>query len=100
MRRAPMTTPERSQPRQTPDADSRPTRLFARVAGVLARIRPAIEQDGGDIELVGVGDDGVVHVRFHGACVGCPSLAQTLTLGIETSLRREIPEVKSVVCVW
>ena len=69
------------------------------VAGVIQQLRPAIQGDGGDIELVEVGDDGTVSVRLHGACIGCPSAAQTLKLGIEQSLRDAIPEVTRVICV-
>jgi Fe-S cluster biogenesis protein NfuA len=57
-----------------------------------------IQGDGGDIELVDVDADGVVHVRLHGACVGCPSASMTLTMGIERNLKDQIPEVTRVVC--
>ncbi len=56
------------------------------------------QADGGDIELVDIDVDGVVRVRLLGACVGCPSSAMTLTMGIERALREQIPEVKRVVC--
>ena len=69
------------------------------VASVIQQLRPAIQSDGGDIELVDVGDDGTVSVRLHGACIGCPSAAQTLKLGVEQSLRDAIPEVTRVICV-
>lgn len=71
----------------------------ARVAKVLDKIRPLIQSDGGDIELVEVDDQGVVQVRLHGACVGCPSSTLTLKLGIERNLREQVPEVNEVVCV-
>ncbi len=70
-----------------------------RVNGVLDEIRPAIQGDGGDIELVDVDVDGVVRVRLLGACVGCPSSTLTLTIGVERNLRQEVPEVTRVVCV-
>lgn len=67
-----------------------------RVAALLERIRPAIQLDGGDLELVEVRDDGVVAVRLHGACVGCPSSEITLRAGVERQLRDHIPEVTGV----
>jgi Fe-S cluster biogenesis protein NfuA len=70
-----------------------------RVQGVINLIRPAVQADGGDIELVGVADGGVVQIRFHGACHGCPSSNLTLQMGIERNLRDKIPEVTSVVPV-
>jgi len=70
-----------------------------KVQGVINLIRPAVQADGGDIELVGVADDGVVQIRFHGACHGCPSSNLTLQMGIERNLREKIPEVTRVVPV-
>lgn len=79
----------------TPSDASEQVRL--RVAQVIAAIRPAIQEDGGDIELVGVAADGTVRVRFKGACTACPSRDMTLHHGIERSLREAVPEVTSVV---
>ena len=73
--------------------------LRERVQGVLNLIRPAVQADGGDIELVDVDDGGVVHVRFHGACHGCPSSTMTLQHGIERNLRERVPGVTRVVPV-
>jgi Fe-S cluster biogenesis protein NfuA len=70
-----------------------------RVADVLGRIRPAVQADGGDVELIEVTRDGVVRVRFHGACVGCPSSAVTLRIGIEQNLKEHVPEITSVEAV-
>jgi Fe-S cluster biogenesis protein NfuA len=70
-----------------------------RVRDVINLIRPAVQADGGDIELVDVGADGVVKIRFHGACHGCPSSTMTLQMGIERNLRERVPEVKQVVPV-
>ena len=70
-----------------------------RVAHVLELIRPAIQSDGGDIELVNVTPEGVVHIRFHGECVGCPSSSMTLQHGIEKNLKERVPEVTAVVPV-
>ncbi|MFM1823049.1 MAG: hypothetical protein RI967_1315 [Planctomycetota bacterium] len=66
--------------------------LVARVRGVLDLIRPAVQEDGGDVELVEVTADGIVRVRLHGACVGCPSASMTLHHGIERTLRSEISD--------
>ena len=73
--------------------------LRQRVRQVLELIRPAIQSDGGDVELVDVTDAGVVSVRFHGDCVHCPSSSMTLQHGIEKNLKDRIPEVDSVVAV-
>ena len=70
--------------------------LHGRVAELIERIRPAIQSDGGDIELVEVTEEGVVRVRLHGACVGCPSSAMTLQLGVERLLKEQAPEVVGV----
>lgn len=77
--------------------DAEPARpLRERVEEVLARIRPAVQSDGGDVELVEITDHGVVRVRLLGACVGCPSSTMTLQMGIERSLRENVPEVAGV----
>lgn len=73
--------------------------LRQRVQQVIDMIRPAIQSDGGDVELVDVDDQGVVQLRMHGACVGCPSATMTLKMGIERNLRAQVPEVSEVVCV-
>ena len=83
----------------TSSADSTAASVAERVQGVINLIRPAVQADGGDIELVGVGDDGVVQIRFHGACHGCPSSTMTLQDGIARNLREKIPEVRAVVPV-
>lgn len=69
-----------------------------RVEKVINRIRPAVQMDGGDIQLVDI-VDGVVKVRLVGACVGCPSSTMTLKMGIERAIRTEVPEIKSVEAV-
>jgi Fe-S cluster biogenesis protein NfuA len=68
------------------------------VEDVLAKVRPMLQRDGGDVELVDV-EDGVVKVRLTGACGGCPMATLTLKRGIEAKLKEEIPEVKEVVSV-
>jgi len=73
--------------------------LHERVRGVIDLIRPAVQADGGDLELVNVTDAGVVQIRFHGACHGCPSSTMTLKHGIERNVREKVPEVTAVVPV-
>ena len=87
-----------TQATQTPTG-SQPTPLRDRVQGVLNLIRPAVQADGGDIELVDVSNDGTVQVRFHGACHGCPSSSMTLQHGIERNLMEKVEEVTRVVAV-
>lgn len=71
-----------------------------RVEKVLERIRPYIQSDGGDIDLVDVLEsEGVVKVKLSGACHGCPSATATLKGGVERMIRQEIPEIKEVVAV-
>lgn len=76
-----------------------PAELRKRVSDVLELIRPAVQADGGDIELVDIAKDGVVSIRFHGACIGCPSSNLTLQHGIEANLRQQVPEITSVIHV-
>ena len=73
--------------------------LKEKVEAALERIRPALQADGGDLELVDVGEDGIVKVRLKGACAGCPMSQMTLKQGIESTLKQEIPEVKEVIAV-
>lgn len=67
-----------------------------RVQEVLDKIRPSIQADGGDVELVDVNEDNVVFVRLVGACAGCPMSQMTLKNGIERIIKQEIPEIASV----
>lgn len=69
------------------------------VEQALSKIRPALQRDGGDVEVIEVTADGIVKVRLTGACHGCPMATQTLKLGIERVLKQEIPAVKEVVSV-
>lgn len=66
-----------------------------KIREVLDKIRPSLQADGGDVELVAV-VDGIVKVRLKGACAGCPMSQMTLKNGIEKLLKREIPEVVAV----
>ena len=70
-----------------------------KVEAALAKIKPSLNADGGDVELIEVTPDGVVKVRLTGACRGCPMSQMTLKMGIEKMLREEIPELKEVVGV-
>lgn len=70
-----------------------------KVEEALNEIRPMLQADGGDIELVEVKDDGTVHVRLQGACAGCPGAMMTLKMGVERILKERIPEVTEVVAV-
>ena len=73
--------------------------LNARVKEVIEAIRPLLQADGGDVELVSVDGDGKVSVRLQGACKGCPGAVMTLKMGIERHLREKVPEVSEVVAV-
>ncbi len=70
-----------------------------KVEAALAKVRPHLQRDGGDVELVEVTEDGIVKVRLQGACAGCPMSQMTLQMGIEQALKAEIPEVKTVEAV-
>ena len=70
-----------------------------KVEAVLNEIRPALQADGGDVELVDVTNEGVVKVRLVGACAGCPMSTMTLALGIERTLKERVPEIKRVEAV-
>ena len=74
------------------------TTLKERIAKSLATVRPGLQADGGDVELVDV-SEGTVKVRLKGACAGCPMSTMTLKNGIERILKEQIPEVKEVVAV-
>ncbi len=71
-----------------------------KIEKVLNEIRPGLQADGGDVELVEVSDDGVVKVRLTGSCAGCPMSTLTLKMAIEKRLKEKIPEVKSVEQVF
>ena len=66
------------------------------VEKALEKIRPALQRDGGDIELVDITEDGVVQVRLTGACGGCPMSQMTLKMGVERALKQEVPGVTRV----
>jgi Fe-S cluster biogenesis protein NfuA len=71
-----------------------------RVEKALDRIRPALQNDGGNVELIDVDEEkGVVKVRLVGACGSCPMSQMTLRMGVERVLREDIPEITEVVAV-
>jgi Fe-S cluster biogenesis protein NfuA len=72
--------------------------LFARVEAALELVRPGLQMDGGDVELVEV-QGGDVFLRLTGACIGCPISTLTLKAGIEQALRQLVPEVERVYAV-
>jgi Fe-S cluster biogenesis protein NfuA len=69
-----------------------------KVEAALNKIRPSLQADGGDIELVGV-KNGIVSVKLKGHCAGCPMSQMTIKNGVERILKQQIPEVKEVVSV-
>ena len=71
----------------------------AKVKQALDAIRPYLQADGGDVELVGIEPDGIVRVRLVGACGGCPMSQMTLSAGIERVLKQQVPAVKRVMAV-
>jgi Fe-S cluster biogenesis protein NfuA len=77
---------------------SQPADLHTRVQQVLDTIRPHVQADGGDIELVDI-VDGVVQIRLAGSCVGCMYSMMTLQAGVERMLREQVPEIKAVEAV-
>jgi Fe-S cluster biogenesis protein NfuA len=73
--------------------------LKEKVEAVLRKIRPSLQADGGDVELVDVSEDGTVKVKLRGACSSCPMSQMTLKMGIESTLKQEVPGVKNVISV-
>ena len=84
---------------QTADAPTTPLALRGQVEEAINLVRPAIQADGGDVELIDVLDGGVVRIRFHGACQGCPSAGMTLQMGIERVLRERVPQISQVLAI-
>ncbi|MBI4798024.1 MAG: NifU family protein [Desulfarculus sp.] len=73
--------------------------MQTQIQEALDKIRPALQRDGGDVELVEVTGEGVVKVRLKGACGGCPMSQMTLKMGIEKVVKQAVPQVKSVESV-
>jgi Fe-S cluster biogenesis protein NfuA len=67
-----------------------------KIKQVIEKIRPQLQADGGDIEIVDISDDGIVKVRLMGHCAGCPYSMMTLSQGVERALKQFVPEVKAV----
>ena len=68
-----------------------------KIKQVVEKIRPQLQMDGGDLELVEITDDGIVKVRLQGHCVGCAYAQQTLKLGVERAIKQFVPDVKEVI---
>ncbi|MFO7570422.1 MAG: NifU family protein [Smithellaceae bacterium] len=69
------------------------------VQKAIEKVRPGLQADGGDVELVDVTDDGIVKVKLTGACHGCPMAQMTLKMGIEKIIKQQVPSVKEVISV-
>ena len=83
----------------SPPISERPD-LLQRIEAVLdEHVRPGLRADGGDVEVVGIDADRIVQVRMIGACQGCPSAIMTLTFGIESTLKAQIPEIRFIEAV-
>jgi len=97
---APLPLTPRRRPADAPGV-ARPdsNTLRRRIELALDRLRPGLLQDGGNLELLDVSEDGTVRIELQGACVRCPAQAATLRHAIEPALRREVPEVIAVVPV-
>jgi Fe-S cluster biogenesis protein NfuA len=70
-----------------------------KVEKALDTVRPSLQADGGDVELVGVSDDGIVQVRLTGACGSCPMAAMTLQHGVNVAIKEAVPEIKEIQAV-
>jgi len=78
-----------------PIPDSRQRALLDRIEVILdEQIRSGLRADGGDVEVVGIDADNIVQIRLRGACQACPSATLTLTMGIEATLKEQIPEIR------
>jgi Fe-S cluster biogenesis protein NfuA len=73
--------------------------LKEKVEKALESVRPHLQADGGDVELVDVSEDGIVKVKLTGACGGCPMAAMTLQYGVTNAIKQAIPEIKEVQAV-
>ncbi len=71
--------------------------LKEKVENALKEVRPMLEADGGDVELINVTDDGKVTLRLTGACGSCPMSQMTLKMGVERIIKKQVPEIKEVI---
>ena len=81
------------------EREAKEEKMKEKIETALGKIKPSLQADGGDVELVEVTPDGVVKVRLTGACGECPMSQMTLKMGIEKVLKQEVPELKEVVAV-
>jgi Fe-S cluster biogenesis protein NfuA len=79
--------------------DLKENKMKEQVQKALDIIRPSLQADGGDVELVDVSADGVVKVKLTGACHGCPMSQMTLKMGIEKMIKKQVPEIKEIISV-
>jgi Fe-S cluster biogenesis protein NfuA len=73
--------------------------LEEKIKNALEDVRPSLQADGGDVEFISLAEDGTVSLKLTGACGGCPMAQMTLKMGIESYLKKEVPEVTAVVGV-
>jgi Fe-S cluster biogenesis protein NfuA len=73
--------------------------LIERIKDAIEKIRPYLNADGGDVELIDVTKDMIVHVKLTGACDGCPYSFMTLKAGIEEAIRKEVPAIRKVIAI-
>jgi len=84
---------------QQPNQRQSEASMKEQVIAVLEKVRPSLQADGGDVELVEVTEEGIVAVRLKGACGSCPMSTMTLKMGIERALKEQVPGVKEVIRV-
>jgi Fe-S cluster biogenesis protein NfuA len=73
--------------------------MLEKINKIIDQLRPFLQSDGGDMEVIEITDDNVVKVKLLGACEDCPFSMQTLKAGVEQALKKEIPEIKEVIAV-
>jgi len=81
-----------------PDSSSK-DRLYSEVTAALDKIRPYLETDGGDVKIVEISNENVVMIELLGACGSCPMSTMTMKAGVEETIKREVPEIKSVEAI-
>lgn len=96
----PETTTDNTSTPETPETVTSSVIDLVRVQEVIDTLRPYLQADGGDCEIVDVTEDGIVKLRLHGACGTCPSSTYTLKMGIEEQLKQHIPGIREVQQVF